>query len=214
MKPRRRTRSVRAFASTPSTWSSRRASASRPSLTWMCTRRPLPPHWRRRAAPRHKKTLAVRFDRKTCAVSSPVLSTIGILARFRLFVAPSGGGSFRVGYDVDPLRVRRGFSVVVIVPVPPLVRRGLRVTLWRVLPGFLTAERRDVEIAPDGSHGLVAAVVDEVCAEHPFAVAEEHVVAVPFIHAEVRVEVIGNGVPGHLPSHTLFQASDVRLGCA
>src|SRR2546430_212522 len=37
------------------------------------------------------------------------------------------------------------FGVVVIVPVPPLVRWRLGVTLWRVLPSFLTAERRDVE---------------------------------------------------------------------
>src|SRR5262249_58481066 len=94
------------------------------------------------------------------------------LARFRLFVAPSQGGSLRVGYDVDPLRVRRGLRVVVVVPVPPLVRRGLGVTLWRVLPSLLTAERRDVEVAPDGPHRPVAPGVDKVSAEHPLALPE------------------------------------------
>src|SRR6266704_5291953 len=110
------------------------------------------------------------------------------LARFLIFLAPSGGGSLRVGYDIDPLRVRRGLGVVVVVPVPPLVRRGLGVTLWRVLPSLLTAERRDIEVAPGGPHRLVAAAVDEVCAEQALTVAEEHVVAVPFVDAEVRVE--------------------------
>jgi len=42
-------------------------------------------------------------------------------------------------------------------------------------------ERGEVEVAPGGPHRLVAAVVDEVCAEYPLAVAEEHVVAVPFM---------------------------------
>jgi hypothetical protein len=74
---------------------------------------------------------------------------------------------------LGPLRVRRGLGVVVVVPVPPFVRRSLRVTLWRVLPSFPTAERREVEITPGGPDRLVAAVVDEVCAEFPAAVAEE-----------------------------------------
>src|SRR2546430_6256030 len=84
------------------------------------------------------------------------------LARFRLCVALSEGGFSSVGH-LDPLRVRRGLGVVVVVPVPPLVRRGLGITLWRVLPSLLTAERRDVEVAPGGPHRLVAAAVDEVC---------------------------------------------------
>jgi hypothetical protein len=133
------------------------------------------------------------------------------LARFHLCVAPSGGGSLRVGYDIDPFRVRRGLGVVVVVPVPPLVRRGLGVTLWRVLPSLLTAEWCDVEIAPRRPHRLVAAAVDEVCAEHPVTVAEEHIVAVPFIDAEVLVEAVDHGVPGHLPAHPRFHASDVHL---
>src|SRR5439155_6442626 len=84
------------------------------------------------------------------------------LARFRLCVALSEGGFSSAGH-LDPLRVRRGLGLVVVVPVPPLVRRGLRVTLWRVLPGLLTAKRRHIEVAPGGSHRLVAAAVDEVC---------------------------------------------------
>src|SRR5260370_42155037 len=93
-------------------------------------------------------------------------------ALLSLCVALSEGGFSSVGH-LDPLRIRRGLGVVVVVPVPPLVRRGLGVTLWRVLPSLLTAERRDVEVAPGGPHRLVAAAVDEVCAEHPLAVAEE-----------------------------------------
>src|SRR2546423_183991 len=51
------------------------------------------------------------------------------LVRFRLCLALSGG-FLRVVCYVDPLRVRRGLGLVVVVPVPPLVRWGLRVTLW------------------------------------------------------------------------------------
>src|SRR5580704_18274481 len=80
------------------------------------------------------------------------------LARFLLCVAPSGG-SLRVGYYVDPLGVRRGLGVIVVVPVPPLVRCSLGITLWRVLPSLLSAERREVEIAPDAPHRFVAAGV-------------------------------------------------------
>src|SRR5215471_5411236 len=128
-----------------------------------------------------------------------------------LFGLPFLGGFLRVVYYVDPLRIRRGRGVVVIVPVPPLVRRSLGVALRRVLPSLLTSERRDIEVAPGGPHRLVAAAVDEVCAEHPLAVAEEHVVAVPFVDAEVRVEAVGDCVPGHLPAHPRLQARDVRL---
>src|SRR5262245_4571749 len=54
--------------------------------------------------------------------------------RFRLFGAPSGCRCLRVGYYIDPLRVRRGLGLVVVMPVPPLVRRRLRVACRRVLP--------------------------------------------------------------------------------
>src|SRR5216684_2344213 len=132
------------------------------------------------------------------------------LARFRPCVALLEGGFSSVGH-LDPLRVWRGLGLVVVVPVPPLVRRGLGVTLWRVLPGLLTTERRHIEVAPGGSHRLVAAAVDEVCAEHPLAVADECIVAVPLVDAEVHIEAVGDGVPGHLPAHPRLQARDVRL---
>src|SRR5215831_20312953 len=102
---------------------------------------------------------------------------------FRL-VALSKGRFSSIGH-LDPLRVRRGLGVVVVVPVPPLVWRALGVSFWRVLPSLLTAERRDIEVAPGGPHRLVAAVVDEVCAKYLVAVADECIVAVPLVHAEV-----------------------------
>ena len=46
------------------------------------------------------------------------------------------------------------------------------------------AQRRDVEVVPGAPHLLVAAVVDEVGAEHAVAVAVEHVRAMPLVHAE------------------------------
>src|SRR5215813_4213241 len=107
--------------------------------------------------------------------------------------------------------MRRGLGVVVVVPVPPLVRRRLGITLRRVLPSLLTAKGRDVKVTPRASHCLVPAVVDEVCAEYLFAIADEDVVAVPFIDAEILVEAIGDGVPGHLPAHPRLQTRDVRL---
>src|SRR6266481_4118099 len=157
---------------------------------------------------------SAEHSRSSCAESPAARRRPGgrpSLARFRLSVAPSGGGSFRVGYDIDPLRVRRGLGLVVVVPVPPLVRLGLGVTVWRVLPGLLTAERRHIEVAPGGSHRFVAAAVDEVCEEHPLAVADECIVAVPLVDAEVHIEAVGDGVPGHLPAHPRLQARDVRL---
>src|SRR5690349_18689382 len=97
-------------------------------------------------------------------------------ARFCLFLASSDGGCVGISYDVDPLRVGRGLLAVVVVPIPPLVRLRLRITLRRVLPSLLATERRNVEVAPDSPHRLIAAIVDEVCAEHLVAVAEEHIV--------------------------------------
>src|SRR3982074_787715 len=91
---------------------------------------------------------------------------------------------------LDPPRVGRGVADVTVVPVPPLVRSALGVAFRRVLPYLLTPERRHVEVAPGGAHRLVAAAVDEVGAEHALAVADERVVAVPFIHPEVGVEAV------------------------
>src|SRR6266436_9041208 len=93
-----------------------------------------------------------------------------------------------------------------VVPDPPLVRRSLRVALRRVLPFLLAPERSDVEVVPCIPHLLVAAVVDEVGAEHIVAVAGERVRAVPLVHAEVLVEVIRYGIPGHLPAHPRLHA--------
>src|SRR3712207_3113397 len=58
-------------------------------------------------------------------------------------------------------------GLVLVVEVPPLVRRRLRIALWRVLPLLLAPERRHVEIRPGAAHRLVAALVDEVGAEDP-----------------------------------------------
>src|SRR5947208_16459975 len=97
-----------------------------------------------------------------------------------------------------------GFVVAVfVVPVPPLVRRRLRVALRRFLPLLLTPEGSDVEIAPGVPHLLIAAVVDEVGAEHAVALAYERVRAVPLIHTEVLVEAVRHRVPrNQLPAHS------------
>src|SRR6516165_6018955 len=123
---------------------------------------------------------------------------------------PSEGG-FSSLRHLDPLRVRRGLGVVVVVPVPPFVPRSLWIAFRRVLPLLLTPERGHVKIAPDAPHRLVAAVVDEVRAKYMLTVADECIVAVPLVHAEVDVEAVRNGVPGHLPAHSCLQALDVRL---
>src|SRR5262249_23637854 len=81
----------------------------------------------------------------------------------------------------------------------------------RVLPLLLASERGDVEIVPGVPHLLVASVIDEVSAEHVFAIADERVRAVPLVHAEVGVEAVGDAVPRHLPVHSCLHAVDVRL---
>src|SRR6202023_2814252 len=96
----------------------------------------------------------------------------------------------------DPFRVGRGTGDVAVVPVPPFVGPGLRITLRRILPLLLTPERGDVEVAPDRAHRLVAAAVDEIGAIHALAVANKCVVAVPFVDPEVGVKTVGNGDPG------------------
>src|SRR6202140_4675873 len=92
----------------------------------------------------------------------------------------------------DPFRAGGGAGTVTVVPVPPLVRPALGVALRRVLPLLLTPERRHVEVAPNGAHRFVAAAADEVGAEHALAVADECVVAVPFVHPEVGIEAVGD----------------------
>ena len=103
--------------------------------------------------------------------------------------------------------------VVRVVVVPPLVRRSLRIVLRRVLPLLLTAERGDVEVVPRAPHLLVAAVVDEVGAKDPVALAKERVRAVPLVDIEVLVEVVGDRVPGNvLPAVARLQPLDLTLG--
>src|SRR5262249_33873891 len=51
----------------------------------------------------------------------------------------------------------------------------------------------------------------EIGAEHAFAIAQEHVVTMPFMDAEIRIEAVRDGVPGHLPAHPSLQARDIRL---
>src|SRR5947207_4601754 len=87
-------------------------------------------------------------------------------------------------------------AVWFVVPDPPLVRRGLGVALRRILPLLLAPERSDVEVVPSAPHLLVAAVVDEIGAEHVIAVADERVRAMPLVHAEVSVEAVRHRVPG------------------
>jgi hypothetical protein len=57
--------------------------------------------------------------------------------------------------DVPPATAhpsgRSGVLAVRVVVVPPLVGRGLRVALGRVLPVLLAPERGDIEIAPCGA---------------------------------------------------------------
>jgi cell division protein FtsW (lipid II flippase) len=72
------------------------------------------------------------------------------------------------------------------VPVPPLVRRSLGVTLWRILPGFLTAERRDIQVVQSliavgsgGPHGL------------GFAQGRQKLLFLPFAHSDFIFAVIG-----------------------
>src|ERR1700689_31601 len=72
---------------------------------------------------------------------------------------------------------------VLVVEVPPLVGRSLRIALGRVLPLLLAAERGHIQVAPGTAHRLVAAVVDEVGTEDLLVVAVEGVGAVPFVHA-------------------------------
>src|ERR1700746_3416935 len=97
-------------------------------------------------------------------------------------------------YHFDPARIGRGVGGVLVVPVPPLVRWSLGVALRRILPLLLAPERGHVKVAPSAPHRLVAAIADEVGAEHIVAIADECVRAVPFIYSEVGVEAVGDGV--------------------
>src|SRR5262249_4542906 len=106
-------------------------------------------------------------------------------------------------------------AAVRVVVIPPGIRRSLRIALRRVLLCLLPAERGDVEVVPRAPHLLVTAVVDEVRAEDPTVVADERVVAVPLVHVEVLVEIVGDGEPGDaLPAVALLEPLDVGLRSA
>src|ERR671911_382818 len=105
----------------------------------------------------------------------------------------------------------RSLAVGVVV-VPPFVGRRLRVALRRVLPLLLAAERGHVQVAPGGSHGLVTAAVDEIGAVDLITLADEGVVPVPLVDAEILVPVAGDRVPGDvLPPVALLQLPDLGL---
>jgi hypothetical protein len=57
---------------------------------------------------------------------------------------PSSNSALNLG---APLLGRLGVAVFV-VPLPPFVRRSLRVALWRVFPLLLAPERSHIEVAP------------------------------------------------------------------
>src|SRR5215813_2737427 len=129
-------------------------------------------------------------------------------------LSPSAGRVAHQLWDHTGGPRSRGLAVRVVV-VPPRVRRGLRIALRRILPLLLTAERRDIQVAPSASHRLVAPEVDEVGPVDPLAVADEGVGPVPLVHAEVFVKVVGDRVPrDQLPAHALLQAPDLGLGSA
>src|SRR3954454_11822735 len=101
---------------------------------------------------------------------------------------PSGVGDGRVTVpaagcagDLGEPTLRR-LLLVLVVPVPPHVRRGLGIALGRVLPLLLTTERGHVQVAPGAAQRLVAAVVDEVGAEHvAVVITDERIRAVPLV---------------------------------
>src|SRR5581483_12428137 len=71
--------------------------------------------------------------------------------------------------------------VVLVVPVPPVVRRALRIALRRVLPRLLPPEGGQIQVAPGAAEPLVAAVVGEIGAVYLVAVADERVRAMPLV---------------------------------
>lgn len=111
-------------------------------------------------------------------------------------------------------RARSRALLVRVVVVPPVVRGSLRVAVRRVLPLLLAPERGDVEVAPGAAPVFVTAVVDEVGAVDLTVLADERVCPVPLADAEVRVEIVGDRVPGDVPAHALLQALDLGLGGA
>src|SRR5215218_2761938 len=107
---------------------------------------------------------------------------------------------------------RRRLRAVLVMPVPPLIGRGLRIPLRRVFPFLLAPKGGHVEEAPGIHEHFVAAVVDEVGAvDMTVVVADERVGAMPFVDAEVFVKVVGDREPRYLPTHPRLHPLDVGL---
>src|SRR6185437_1422140 len=96
-------------------------------------------------------------------------------------------------------------AAVLVVAAPPAIGRRLRPAGRRVLPALLTAERRQVEQAPQIAQRLDAAVAGEVGPEDVVAVAQEDAQAEHLAFgggaAEIAVEVAcRRGHPRHRPA--------------
>jgi len=105
--------------------------------------------------------------------------------------------------------------LVLVVATPPLIRRGLRPAVGRILPVFLPAERRQVQKGPGATERLDAPPGSEVGAIDVVAIAQENAKTEGLVrvarHTEVDVEVAaGRGVPRHAPAHALLVTMDVR----
>src|SRR5207244_10817631 len=122
----------------------------------------------------------------TTASATLFFVSIRLLFRFRIGFRRGGPGGLEL-QQAGSIFVGR---VWFVVPDPPLIRRSLGIALRRVLPLLLAPERSDVEVVPGAPHLLVAAIVDEVGSEHAVASSAERVGAVPFIHADVRVDSV------------------------
>src|SRR3954469_15993002 len=142
---------------------------------------------------------------------APAVALTGLVTSFSGLLAKSLLAGSR---DLDPFLVGRRTFGVAVVPVPPFVGRRLRIAFRRILPDLLPSQRRDVEVIPGAAHLLVAPALDEIGAEDPVAVAEEHVGPVPLVDAEIRIETVGDGDPWHGPAHPLLQPADIGLGRA
>src|ERR1700716_3214701 len=108
-----------------------------------------------------------------------------------------------------------GGILVLVVAAPPLIRRGLRPALRRILPVFLPAERRQVQEGPGATERLDASPGSEVGAIDVVAIAEEDAetegLACVARDTEVDVEVAaGGGEPRHGPAHALLVTLNVR----
>ncbi len=103
------------------------------------------------------------------------------------------------------------FLVVLVVKPIPLMRRSLWVAFRRVLPLLLSAERGDVEQAPDVAEGLDRATGGEVGMEDIFVIVDKHVESEPLCDPEVLGNVVMRGEPGEVPTHPRLESLDVRL---